>query len=85
LRRELLEEMGIIVDVGEELTTVKHAYTHFRITLYAFLCQLEQGEPRCLECQDFRWATLDEIRALPMAVTDRRIAAALERWVQASA
>ena len=85
VKRELLEEMGIIVDVGEELTTVKHAYTHFRITLYAFLCQLEQGEPRCLECQDFRWATLDEIRALPMAVTDRRIAAALERWVQASA
>ncbi len=78
LQRELMEEMGVSIRVGEQLTVVRHAYTHFRITLYAFLCELESGEPACLECQAFQWATLEQIRALPMAVTDRKIAVALE-------
>jgi len=77
LCRELQEEMGITIVVGEQLTVVKHAYTHFRITLYAFMSRLVSGTPRCIECDDFRWATLDEIDALPMAVTDRKIAAEL--------
>lgn len=78
LRRELQEEMRIEVDVGEELTVIDHAYTHFRITLHAFFCRLEAGEPTCVECDDFQWATLDEIRALPMPVTDRQIAETVE-------
>ncbi len=82
LRRELQEELGIVVEVGAQLVTVPHAYTHFRITLYAFWCRLVSGQPRCLECADFTWATLDELDALPMAVTDRqiveRVRAALE-------
>ncbi len=77
LRRELKEEMDIEISVGEELAVVKHAYTHFRITLYAFRCRLIAGTPRCIECEDFCWATPDEIHALPMAVTDRRIAQVL--------
>ncbi len=83
LRRELREEMGIEIEVGEPLTTVKHAYTHFRITLYAFICALRNGDPRCIECQDFKWASLAEVQALPMAVTDRKIAGALEAWLEA--
>ncbi len=78
LRRELQEEMAIQVAVGQELTVIEHAYTHFRITLHAFLCRLEAGEPTCIECDDFQWATLDEIRALPMPVTDRQIAETVE-------
>lgn len=77
LRRELQEEMGIDIAVGAQLIVIKHAYTHFRITLYAFVCRLVRGEPTCIECDDFRWATLAEIEALPMAVTDRKIAQAV--------
>ncbi|MBN2006539.1 MAG: A/G-specific adenine glycosylase [Anaerolineae bacterium] len=77
LQRELKEEMDIEISVGAELIVVRHAYTHFRITLHAFLCQLAEGTPRCIECEDYRWATPEEIQALPMAVTDRRIAQAL--------
>lgn len=77
LRREMQEEMGIEVAVGEQLIVVEHAYTHFRITLYAFACRLAAGEPRCIECDDFRWATPEEIHALPMSVADRKIAGIL--------
>jgi len=51
----------------------------FRITLYAFECRLVAGEPQCLECADFRWAALDELATLPMAVTDRHIARVVEQ------
>ncbi|MBN2391061.1 MAG: A/G-specific adenine glycosylase [Anaerolineae bacterium] len=78
LQREMREELGIEVEVkpGEPLTVVKHAYTHFRITLHAFDCRLGVGSPapQCIECDDFRWATPEEIAALPMSVADRKIA-----------
>jgi A/G-specific adenine glycosylase len=38
LRRELLEELGLEVEVGREVAVVEHAYTHFSITLHAFDC-----------------------------------------------
>ncbi len=78
LQRELYEEMDIHIEVGEEIVVINHAYTHFRITLYAFYCLLVSGTPRCIECTDFRWATMEEIRELPMAVTDRKIAETIE-------
>ena len=79
LRRELEEEMAITLDVGAQIATVRHAYTHFRITLYAFECRLRDGAPQCIECADFKWATLEELHALPMAVTDRRIVRTVEQ------
>ncbi|MDF1515907.1 MAG: A/G-specific adenine glycosylase [Anaerolineae bacterium] len=81
LRRELREEMDIEIEVGESVIKIDHAYTHFRITLYAFYSRLQSGIPRCVECADFRWATLEEIAALPMAVTDRKIADTIaDKW-----
>jgi len=78
LARELREELDIEVEVGDLLLTQKHTYTHFRITLYAFQCSLQKGSPRCLECADFRWVTAPELDMLPMSVTDRRIAEAIQ-------
>jgi A/G-specific adenine glycosylase len=77
LAREMREELDVEVEVGELLITVDHAYTHFGITLYAFRCRLVAGEPRCLDCAAFRWATPAEIDALPMSVVDRKVAGVL--------
>ena len=77
LMREMREELGVAVAVGEQLIVVRHAYTHFRITLHAFCCRLVEGKPRCLDCADFRWVQPAELHALPMSVADRKIAQAL--------
>lgn len=74
LVREMGEELGVRVEVREQLVVVKHAYTHFRITLHAFRCRLESGEPRCLDCAAFRWVLPSDLDALPMSVADRKIA-----------
>ncbi len=77
LKRELQEEMDIEIEVGAHLITLSHAYTHFRITLYAFESRLLRGTPRCIECDEFRWATFKDLAEFPMAVTDRKIAQAI--------
>lgn len=79
LAREMREELDVEVEVGKLLITVKHAYTHFRITLHAFRCRLVGGEPRCLECAAFRWVTLPGLDELPMSAVDREVARALQR------
>ncbi len=77
LRREIAEELGITIVVGEPITTVRHAYTHFRITLHAFHAHHSAGEPRAIGCADWRWVNLDELDAFPFPVTDQKIIAAL--------
>jgi A/G-specific adenine glycosylase len=77
LRRELQEELGIAVEVGRHLISVRHAYTHFRITLHAFECRLLSGEPQPIGVADWRWVNLDELAAFPFPVTDQKIIRAL--------
>jgi A/G-specific adenine glycosylase len=77
LRREIDEELGIAIEVGEPLTTVRHAYTHFRITLHVFHARHVAGRPQALGCADWRWATLDELDRFPFPVTDQKVIAAL--------
>ncbi|MBN2318447.1 MAG: NUDIX domain-containing protein, partial [Acidobacteria bacterium] len=76
LRRIVREELGIRIDVGPALAEVKHAYTHFRITLSAFTCKLTKGAPAGSE---WRWADVGEIEALPFSSADRKIARAVTR------
>ena len=69
--------MGIEIEVGAQIGTVRHAYTHFRITLYAFDCTLSSGEPQAIECADWAWVTLDELDRYAFPVTDQKIIAML--------
>ncbi len=71
LKRIVRDELGIGIGVGSPLVAVKHAYTHFRITLTAFSCTLLEGSPAGPQ---WRWAGAGESEALPFSSADRRIA-----------
>ncbi|RME83243.1 MAG: A/G-specific adenine glycosylase, partial [Caldilineae bacterium] len=77
LHRELQEELGIEVEVGDHVTSIDHAYTHFRITLHAYHARHVRGEPQCLGVADWRWVTREELGDYAFARTDRKIIAAL--------
>ena len=77
LRREILEELGVEIEVGAHLGKYKHAYTHFRVTLYAFWCTLLAGEPRPLQAADVRWVSPAELAQYPMGKIDRQISQSL--------
>ncbi len=77
LQRELKEELDITVEVGEFLVRVRHAFTHFRITLDAYHCRHVSGEPRALGVADFAWVTLEEMAGYAFGKADQQIIAAL--------
>lgn len=83
LRREIQEELAIEIAVGEHLTSIKHAYTHFRITLHAFQATHLSGVPQHLGVANHAWVTLADLDGYAFAVTDQKIIAALRQLVPA--
>jgi A/G-specific adenine glycosylase len=73
LKREICEELGAEIAVGDEFGVYRHAYTHFRVTLHAFECRLLSADPRPIQAADIRWVTLDELESYPMGKIDRQI------------
>lgn len=73
LKRSVYEETGVQVMVKRELIAVKHAYTHFRITLRAYHCARLSGKPRPLGCAHWRWAGHRDFSQFPLSKADRKI------------
>ena len=74
LVREIGEELAADIRVGNPFGVYRHAYTHFRITLHAFLCELADGEPRPIQAAELAWAEPAELSKFPMGKVDRQIA-----------
>jgi A/G-specific adenine glycosylase len=73
LRRHVREELGVQVRIRGAITSVNHAYTHFRITLHAFHCAHQTGEPQPLTCAGWRWTTLGRLKDFAFSKADRKI------------
>jgi A/G-specific adenine glycosylase len=79
VRREIREELGIEIEVGEELIVVDHAYTHFKVSLHVHLCRHLSGEPQAIECDEVRWVTLEAIDQFPFPKANTTIIEALKK------
>ncbi len=77
LRREIREELAMEISVREPVTVVKHAFTHFKITLHAFAAEWTGGEPQKIGVADWAWVTPEDLEKYAFAHTDRQIIAAL--------
>jgi A/G-specific adenine glycosylase len=55
LAREVREEVGIEIDVARPMATVRHVYSHFRITLHAFHARHRAGKARPIACDAVKW------------------------------
>lgn len=72
LRRELLEELGVEAEVGDEVFTLRHAYPEKTVQLHFFACRL-LGEPRPLMGQQMRWVPRADLPALEVPDADRQL------------
>ena len=73
LVRELNEELGIEVVVGELFEQVTHAYPEKTVTLQFFLCRIERGEPQPLGCAAVKWINLPELSQHEFPAADARL------------
>jgi A/G-specific adenine glycosylase len=74
LKREIREELGMRIAVGEQRLTLKHGFTHFKITLHVFEARWTGGEPRALQVDTFKWVRPAQLAGYAMGKTDRAIA-----------
>jgi A/G-specific adenine glycosylase len=77
IQREIREELGIEIAVGDRLIVVDHAYSHFRVTLNVHHCRYISGEPQAIECDEVRWVTLADIDQYPFPKANVQIIDAL--------
>jgi A/G-specific adenine glycosylase len=77
IARELQEELGIAVTVGDELITVDHAYSHKKLRFVVYLCTWESGEPQPLASQQVRWVRPDDLKNYAFPAANTKIIAAL--------
>lgn len=61
IKREIQEELGIDIAVGNHIITIAHQYETFNVTLYVHDCQYLSGEPQPLECDEIRWVCSSEL------------------------
>jgi len=71
--REVKEELGVLVQPTSFLKQIKHAYTHFSITMDAYHCDYLQGPPKTLGCDNWKWIAPQEISLLPFPKANHKL------------
>ena len=61
LEREIEEELGIRVAVGEKRMVIRHQYPTRAVRLHCFDCRVVEGEPRAIECAALKWVDPGEL------------------------
>lgn len=71
LARELREELGVRVQVGELYARLEHIYPDLQVELALYRARLHDNEePRPLIAEELRWVPLRELPALPFCEAD---------------
>lgn len=70
LKREVKEELSLVIEVLDSLEMVEHHYPEFSISLYPFLCKIKSGELSVSEHAQVKWVTLENLEDYDWAEAD---------------
>lgn len=82
LKREVREELGCDVAVGDHLDSTEHDYEFVRIRLHAYSCRKLDAEPVVTEHSAGTWVDLDSIEELAWAPADLEAVAVVKARLQ---
>lgn len=80
--REIKEEVSLQVAVIDYLAQVKHAYTHFKITMEIFCCNYKSGRVKRNGPVAHRWIKLDEIDQYALPRANHKFLPKLKKWIE---
>src|SRR5579859_1983143 len=70
LRRELLERLGVEVEVGQLISFVSHPYASYTVDLHLYECKLKDENLQAKAVNAFRWVTSGEFDQYPFTPAD---------------
>jgi 8-oxo-dGTP diphosphatase len=70
LRRELIEELNLIVDIKSHYLTVVHQYPDFELTMHSFICESNTPNVTLNEHLEFKWLSINNLLDLDWAQAD---------------
>jgi 8-oxo-dGTP diphosphatase len=73
LVREIREELGAEISVGNLFESVTHIYPEKTVHLKFFVCRLVQGDPRPLGCAALAWVNQSELAKYEFPAADARL------------
>jgi mutator protein MutT len=73
LVREIREELGIEISVGELFEEIFHDYPEKSVHLKFFMCRLISGEPQTLGCAAFKWISKFELDDYKFPAADAQL------------
>ena len=79
IERELKEELGIVVNVGEKLLSFEHAYTHKKLYFTVHICAWISGQPKPLASQKLLWISPDRLFDFPFPAANTKIISELHK------
>jgi len=77
LNRELIEELGMIVTIGDHLKTIIHDYNDFTIELIAFKCTFLRASFILTDHDEYKWISISDLSNHKLAPADIPIAKTL--------
>ncbi len=73
LRRELKEELDIIIKVGNLIDTIEYDYPKFHLSMDCFWCSVISGNIVLKEAKDAKWLSKNELNNVNWLPADREI------------
>ncbi|MGA2245207.1 MAG: 8-oxo-dGTP diphosphatase MutT [Verrucomicrobiota bacterium] len=73
LAREIREELGVEIAVGELFEEISHTYPEKSVRLKFFLCKLLAGEPWPVDCAAVKWIEKGGLDAHEFPAADARL------------
>ena len=73
LVREIREELGVEISVGELFEEIRHDYPEKSVHLKFFCCQLLAGEPQPIDCAAVKWVAKAELAQFEFPAADARL------------
>ena len=73
LKRELMEELGIVVEVGKQVEEITHSYPEKTVRLRFFKCKWLSGEAAPHQCQALTWIEPEQLLAFEFPAADAQL------------
>ncbi len=78
LKREIQEELGVTISVGQLLCTVNYDYPAFHLVMHCYLSEILSGVIELKEHESARWLTATTLNGVKWLPADKDVVEKLE-------